>query len=336
MSTGALHLGVIIVTHNNESEIGECLDTLQVNGTGSFVVVRDCNSADRTVHIAQRHSAVSKVIVGPNVGFGAACNEGVLALDESYDVFLLLNPDTRVTCLLDDLLIYAQRFGDFGCIGIQQRSLTNQLVWSWDQFPSPSLEWKKARKSRLLQRSPSGYVRDRRVDWAMGAFLLIHRNAFTAVEGFDERYFMFTEEIDLCRKLGEIGRPTYYVNDFHFQHSDEDKSTLWRAVLRLNSRRAYDRKWLRRSDIVLCQLAQTYRWVSDFVQPVSPAARRLALPRLLATWNLIHAKLPPESVPNIDSWRAVRPFWKDATRPKDRRTRRRRQSPRHRASRHLP
>lgn len=317
MSTKICHLGVVIVTHNNEFEIGDCLDALQASAPDACIVVRDCNSADRTVEIAQRHSAVFKVVSGQNAGFGVACNEGVRALKDSCDVLLFLNPDTKVACSLDDLLVHAKQFGEFGCIGIQQRSFDDRLVWSWDEFPSPSLEWRKARKTTLLQRSASGYVGDRRVDWVMGAFILIQRNAFVSVDGFDERFFMFTEEIDLCRRLIEAGRPTHYVNGFHFQHSDQDKSTLWRAVLRLNSRRAYDRKWLRRSEILCCQLAHTYRWMSDFIRPASPTARRLALPRLLATWNLIYAKLPPESIPDIDSWRAVRPFWKAAAKPNE-------------------
>jgi len=314
MSTASTDLGIVIVTYNNETDLPDCLDAIQKNAPRSYVVVRDCNSADRTVQISKEHPAVSKVIAGRNVGFGAGCNDGVRAIEQSVKMVLILNPDTVIGCKIEDLLDYVKRFGDFGSIGIQQRSLENKLVWSWDRFPEPALEWKKARKFRLLQRSPEGYADDRRVDWVMGAFLLIPRAAFDAVGGFDERFFMFSEEIDLSRRLGEIGRSTYYINDFHYLHNQNDKATLWRAVLKLNSRRMYDQKWLRRTDTLLCQLAHSYRWIHDMIRPASPRARRLALPRLLATWNLIQAIVPPECIPDIDSWHAVRPFWEGRTR----------------------
>jgi N-acetylglucosaminyl-diphospho-decaprenol L-rhamnosyltransferase len=310
MSTAVAKLGIVIVTYNNAADLPQCLDALLDNAAGSYVVVRDCNSADRTVEIAKEHPAVYKVIAGDNVGFGAGCNDAVRSIDRPVEMILLLNPDTAVDCNVTDLLDYVERFGDFGCIGIQQRSFEGQLVWSWDEFPSPSLEWKKAKKSPLLQRSPEGYTGDRRVDWSMGAFLLIPRPAFDAVDGFDEQFFMFCEEIELCKRLDEIGRPSYYVNQFHYLHSRNDKATLWREVLRLNSRRLYDKKWLSRIETLQCQLAHSYRWIQDVIRPSRPRDRRLALPRLLATWNLIRAIVPPESIPgNIDSWHAVRPFW---------------------------
>jgi N-acetylglucosaminyl-diphospho-decaprenol L-rhamnosyltransferase len=310
MSTVLADLGIVIVSYNNEADLPDCLNAIQENAPGSYVVVRDCNSADQTVQIAKDHPVVSRVITGRNVGFGAGCNDGVRAIEKPVGMLLLLNPDTAIGCRIEDLLDYVKPFGDFGCIGIQQRSFEGSLAWSWDEFPSPALEWRKARKNRLLQRSPEGYSGDRLVDWVVGAFLLIPRAAFEAVGGFDERFFMFWEEIDLCRRLGEISRPAYYLNDFHFLHSQSDKATLWRAVQRLNSRRMYDQKWLRRTDTLLCRLAHSYRWMSDIIRPVGPRARRLALPRLLATWNLIQAVAPPESIQDIDSWRAVQPFWK--------------------------
>jgi N-acetylglucosaminyl-diphospho-decaprenol L-rhamnosyltransferase len=309
MSVPIAALGVVIVTYNNAIDLPRCLDAVQDNARGAVVIVRDCGSSDHSVALAEQHSAVAKVISGANVGFGAACNEAAKSFNGDIQMLLFLNPDTAIDCDVAGLLEYVTRFGDFGCVGIQQQSFGGDLVWSWDEFPTPPLEWKKARQAILLQRSPAGYIDDRRVDWNMGAFLLMPREAFEDADGFDERFFLFYEEIDLEQRLAQLGRPTYYVNEFHYQHDRSDKATLWREVLRLNSRRAYDQKWLSRSDTVRCQIAQSYRWIQDALRPQRD--RRLVIPRLLATWGLIRAVIPPEDIKGggIDSWRSVRPFW---------------------------
>ncbi|MGW1743747.1 glycosyltransferase [Nocardia sp. NPDC001965] len=305
------NLGVVIVTYNNEIDLPHCLDALQVNAAGAHVVVRDCGSSDGTTAVARQHPAVDKVIPGANIGFGAASNDAVRGFDRTVEMILFLNPDAIVDCDLSELLKHIEQLGEFGCVGIQQRSLEGDLVWSWDLFPTPALEWQKARRMPLHQRSPAGYTEDRRVEWNMGAFMLIPLEAFQAVEGFDERFFLFYEEIDLCQRLAAVGRPTYYVNKFQYRHDRSDKATLWREVLRLNSRREYDRKWLSGFATLQCQLAQSYRWLHDAVRPSRPRDRRLVVPRLLATWNLIRAIVPPDSIgADIDSWQAVRPFWK--------------------------
>ncbi|PXX52294.1 GT2 family glycosyltransferase [Nocardia tenerifensis] len=304
-------LGIVIVSHNNGHELAQCLDAVQKHASGAYVVVRDCASTDDTVEIAKTHPAVTRVIAGDNVGFGAGCNDGAQAIDRPVEMLLILNPDTALTSNLSDLLEYVDRLGQFGAVGIRQNSFTGDLVWSWDEFPSPRLEWKKARKQPLLQRSPAGYTQDRMVDWVMGAFILIPKDAFDSVGGFDERWFMFNEEVDLMRRLAEIGRPTWFVSHLSYQHSRADKTSIWRETLRINARRAFDRKWLSRTDTVLCQLAHSYRWLCDALFPSRPTDRRLALPRLLATWNLIHAVVPPESISaGLDSWQSTRPFWK--------------------------
>ncbi|MFF0547219.1 glycosyltransferase [Nocardia thailandica] len=310
MSTPSTALGVVIVTYNNAGDLPRCLDALQTRAADAWVVVRDCGSTDASVELAGHHPAVNQVLSGSNIGFGAACNEAVDSLKPDIEMILFLNPDTALGCDMSELLEYVTQFGAFGCVGIQQRSFNGDLVWSWDEFPTVRLEWQKARKAPLLQRSSTGYTSDRRVDWNMGAFLLIPRPAFELVEGFDERFFLFYEEIDLEHRLARAGRPTYYVNEFHYEHDRSDKATLWREVLRLNSRRAYDAKWLSKAQTVQCQIAQSYRWVQDALRPQRERDRRLVVPRLLATWGLIHAVVPPESIEGgLDSWSSVRPFW---------------------------
>jgi GT2 family glycosyltransferase len=126
--------------------------------------------------------------------------------------------------------------------------------------------------------------------------LLVPREAFEGIGGFDESFFLFNEEVDLCHRLRDAGREVRYVNAFSYHHQRDDKDTLWREVLRISSRRHYDRKWLSRRQTLECQLAQSYRWLSHVRHPAKLGDRRLIVPRLLATWNFLDAELPDQCV----------------------------------------
>jgi len=303
--------GVIIVTHNNENDLGYCLDSLLDPGKARSVevIVRDCNSTDSSVRLAQRHPVVTKVISGANVGFGAAVNDAVASLDHPVENLIILNPDSAIGFALTDLHASLTRYRRFGCASVRQLALDDhRIVWSWDRFPNPRLEWQKASSRPLLQRSPAGYTRDRKVDWVMGALLVVPFHAFSAIGGFDEDFFMFNDEVDLCKRIAATGLDIVYIDGLHYLHDRSNKATIWREVLRLNSRRTYDRKWLTRTATIRCQVAQTYRWLRHLDSPDRPHDRRLVLPRVLATWGLLRAVTPPDpDWETMDSWRTVRP-----------------------------
>lgn len=303
--------GVIIVTHNNENDLATCLDSLLDPGKASDVevIVRDCNSTDGSVRLATAHPAVTKVLSGNNVGFGAAVNDAVASLDHPVDNLLILNPDSAIGFALTDLGSRLTQYPRLGCASVRQLALNDhRLVWSWDYFPNPRLEWQKASNGPLLQRSPAGYTGDRKVDWVMGALLAVPFHAFSAVGGFDEDFFMFNDEVDLCKRIAATGLDIVYMDSLRYFHDRSDKATIWREVLRLNSRRTYDRKWLSFTATLRCQAAQTYRWLRHLYRPDRRHDRRLVVPRVLATWGLLQAVTPPDPAwETMDSWRTVRP-----------------------------
>jgi hypothetical protein len=288
-------LAIAIVTHNHATEIAKCLDALESVGqaSGAHVVIWDSGSTDESVAVASGHSLNPVVMSGENIGFGAGCNMIARSLPSEIRSIMFLNPDTEILFDVIDLLNYCETLGEYGCVGVTQRAISDRsIVWSWDYFPSPSLEWEKALRKPLLQRSLAGYEQDRDVDWVMGSFLLIPRETFEALGGFDERFYLFNEEVDLCHRIKSVGQRVVYVNEFEYLHKREGKDTLWREVVRINSRRTYDDKWLSWPERISCQLAQSYRWLTHLVRPTKPSDRRWALPRLLATWSLLHAETP--------------------------------------------
>jgi N-acetylglucosaminyl-diphospho-decaprenol L-rhamnosyltransferase len=290
---GLDELGIIVVTHNHAGDVQRCLDSIECAAPGWHidVIVRDCGSADGSVEVASHHPLSPQVVTGENIGFGAAVNESVDRFGSHVKHVLVLNPDAELVSSLEEILLNASAVGKYGCLGIRQLSPTGATVWSWDRFPGVRLEWLKALRRPLFQRSPDGYLANHRADWVMGSFLLVPRAVFQEVGGFDRRFFLFYEEVDLCRRIAERGYPVWHVNTPYYSHQRAGKDTPWREVSKLNSRRVYNKIWLTRSESLLCRIALSVRWLWDLVAPARPTDRVYAPLRLAATWNLLHAEI---------------------------------------------
>lgn len=190
--------GVVIVTWNSAETIEACVRSVPA---GVPVVVVDNASQDDTVERALTARPDARIVRSPrNLGFGAACNLGARELGDC-DV-LLLNPDAE---LLPDTLSYlASRLADdpqLGAVGPLLTDPAGGLELSWGADPSLRSEWRRRREHGA--KPVIGSLCPMRVDWVTGACCLIRRTAWEAVGGFDERFFLYFEDLDLCRRLRE-------------------------------------------------------------------------------------------------------------------------------------
>jgi len=183
----------VVVTFESADGIAACLDSLRGH-TQVFVV--DNASADRSADIAAAAGA-HVVRNAVNRGFAAAANQGA-ALGRA-DLILFLNPDA--TLASGDLALLARALDDPTVAATGPRLVhpdgSEQRAW-WP-FPSPALAWREALGlERLRVRRPAA---DGSVDFVVGACLLVRRDAFERLGGFDERFWLYGEEADLCFRL---------------------------------------------------------------------------------------------------------------------------------------
>ncbi len=163
-----------------------------------------------------------------NRGFAAACNQG--AREGNGELILFLNPDTRVFPETLDrsvaFMVDAQNAG----IGICGGRVINEdgeeefsccrfpTVWMWtakmlglsQAFP----RWIPTQRLRSDELETSGVV-----DQVIGAYLMIHRPLFEALGGFDERFFVYLEDVDLAYRATQAGRPCYFLHDVPVLHA---------------------------------------------------------------------------------------------------------------------
>ena len=230
MSDSAPLLSVIIVSVNTGKWIQPCLESLQKQRIFESleVVVVDNGSSDGSADTLQRRfPSVNLVRLDETVGFGRANNIG--AGQSRAPILLFLNPDTTVR--EDSLSPILERFeenhrcGVAGGIVLDDRGRLERSVGSLPSLFSMGL-------GRFLRYLPparpilgrfsnqhwSGYDRPRQVKWVTGACLWIRREVYNRVEGFDEGFFMYCEDVDLCYRVSKLGFQCWFFPEGPIVH----------------------------------------------------------------------------------------------------------------------
>jgi N-acetylglucosaminyl-diphospho-decaprenol L-rhamnosyltransferase len=220
-------LAVIVVTHNSERYLGTCLSSLvaQLDEARMRVIVSDAGSQDRTAAIAARFPV--RFLPGANDGFARSNNRALHELELNRARYVLfLNPDTElVSGSLDSLLAECDALPESGVFTVRQVDERGELVPTLYRFPTARrywaeampLAWFRRRGRRILE--PNRYRQAGHVDWAMGSFLLVRGSAMRDLRGFDERFFLFSEDVDLCRRAGSAGWLVTYLPSVTVMHT---------------------------------------------------------------------------------------------------------------------
>jgi len=207
-------LDVVIVTYNSVHVIGDLLDSLPaaLDGLICDVVVVDNGSADGTAELVAARGDC-RVVRSANVGYAGGINRGVRKAG-SADAILILNPDVRLGARSVRPLLAALREPNVGIVVPQVQSPLGGLELSLRREPT-LLRAAGLTRTGLAALSeyvtrPADYAGPRVVDWALGAVLLMSRKCYDCLGGWDESYFLYSEETDLCLRARDMGLLTRY------------------------------------------------------------------------------------------------------------------------------
>jgi len=208
-------LSVIVISYNTREMTLDCLRALYA-GLGELsaeVFVIDNASADGSPQAIREAFPEARVIENSgNAGFGAANNQAMLLA--SGEFFLLLNSDAFVeTEAIPALTAYLRASPEAGAVGPRLLNADGTLQLSCYRFPSPLGVWlEQLWVSALVPNHPVlgyyrrwGHDRERQVDFVIGACLLVRRQAYQDVGGFDDSFFMYQEETDWQRRMHDRG-----------------------------------------------------------------------------------------------------------------------------------
>jgi N-acetylglucosaminyl-diphospho-decaprenol L-rhamnosyltransferase len=213
-------LDVIIVNHNTRDELAACLASLHEAPPAAMAriaLVDNASTDDSVATVRRRWPAVGVTRLDRNRGFGAANN--VAIRESSAEFVLLLNSDTVVPAGAIDLLL--ERLVALGAVaaGPLLVDAAGRPEMSFGDMLSPWTELRQLTRQRLAA-SDAGPARrhvdrlvgaEREVDWVSGACLLARRTAVIAAGGFDERYFLYEEDVDLCAALRAGGGRIWFT-----------------------------------------------------------------------------------------------------------------------------
>jgi len=220
-----MDLSIIIVNYKSKQKLETCLDSIFKAGTQDFnfeVVLVENNSGEDIGYLARSHSNVRLLISEKNLGMGGGNNLGIEAAKGEY--VLILNPDTVIKDnALGVLLAYLKNNRDVAIVGPKLLNPDNSLQYSCSRFPkvyTPILRRTFLGKYFAVDRDhfqmmDFDHNSIKEVDWLMGSALMFSKK-ITLGNGkiweprFDELYFMYFEDTDLCRTAWRKGLKVIY------------------------------------------------------------------------------------------------------------------------------
>ena len=214
MSCVVSEVDVIIVTYNSARVIGELLDSLPAalgNITANTIIV-DNGSTDSTVKILLDRGDC-QLVQSTNVGYAGGINRGVRE-GSGANAILILNPDTRLSPGSVAPLLDAVRTPGTGIAAPRMLSDHGSLEFSLRRDPSllRALGLGRMKCPALSEyvQEAAAYEHPHAVDWALGAVLMVSRHCFDMLGGWDESFFLYSEETDFSLRARDIGLRTWY------------------------------------------------------------------------------------------------------------------------------
>jgi len=222
-------LAIVIVSFNARDDLARALASLHdpppLLSTDTVVVDNDSHDGSAAM-VRERWPGVRVIEAGRNLGFSRANNLGIRAT--ASELVLLLNSDTIVPAGAIDLLAADLRsHAEAAAVGPRLVGEDGRLEISWGRMIGPFTELVQKWQGRLYDRGVALVRRSverrasraRNVDWVSGACLMVRRADAEAAGLLDERFFLYTEDVDFCASLRALGRKVRYASHIRIVHA---------------------------------------------------------------------------------------------------------------------
>lgn len=224
-------VAIVIVNWNSGPQLRQCLESIQAAtehiSSHSTYVVDNASTDDSLAGVGDL--PVTIIRNERNLGFAAACNQGAAAAI-GFEYVLFLNPDTR---LYPDSIRLPLQFMDrrendhVGICGIQLLDERQRVSRTCARFPTVvkfalrilGLDRFPPLRSFGIRMTEWNHQTTTTVDQVMGAFFLVRRSLFESLRGFDERFFVYFEEVDFCLRARKAGWLSVYLADAYAFHA---------------------------------------------------------------------------------------------------------------------
>jgi hypothetical protein len=220
-------IAVCIINYNTRELLRECLHSVLIQNADEIIVVDNASTDGSAEMMKSEFPSIPLVALEKNVGFGAASNRGIKNCRSEH--IFLLNADARMNPgSLQALNRYLETHLHVSMIGPRVLNPDGTLQTSCFYYPTPPhvflyisgfyklIHHLPILKKRSLQKVGSQNARP--VPWILGAALAFRRETLETLGGFDESFFLYFEEVDLCYRLSLQGKPIHFVPEAEVVH----------------------------------------------------------------------------------------------------------------------
>lgn len=262
----SIDISIITVNYNSLNYIKSCVDSISSSLCSKgpafceLIIVDNGSSdgsADYIERLTEQYGNIYLTGESKNLGFCKACNLGASKANGKF--LLFLNPDTKfISGSTEEVIRFYDKKSKDSKVGVIGAKLVNPdgtIQYSCRSFPTLARQFYESYfLYRLFKNSPvfGAYFLSwwdhnsaREVDWLSGAFMFMKREDFDRTGGFDEDYFMYSEDSDLCFRLCKNGYRNYYFPFFVVEHADGGIASINNALREAcvwKSRRLYFKK----------------------------------------------------------------------------------------------
>jgi N-acetylglucosaminyl-diphospho-decaprenol L-rhamnosyltransferase len=222
-------LAVAVVNHNAGPYLARCMDSIAAGAgdvTTQVIVVDNASTDGSADRVAADHPAVTLLRNPDNRGFARAANQAIAGTDAPF--VLLLNPDAEIVGgTLAALVKVARERPRAGAVGALVRNPDGSVQPSARRVPRLGealghaflgLLWPDNRWTRSYTMAGWDRASEREVEWVSGSAMLLRREALEEVGPFDEGYFMYVEDVDLCTRLRRAGWQVLFSPELEVVH----------------------------------------------------------------------------------------------------------------------
>lgn len=304
-----LDLSIVILSWNVRDLLRQCLASVFAHQSplaAEVIVVDNASSDDSPAMVRAEFPQVKLIVNAVNRGYTGGNNDGIAAAAGRY--VLILNPDTQVVGdALATLVNYADAHPEAGVIGPQLVNPDGTIQSSRRRFPTLTTAlfestWLQAWAPRHVR--SDYYVHDRPdtetqpVDWVVGACLLVRREVIDQVGVLDEGFFMYSEELDWCRRIKQAGWQVVYLPPaqvIHYVGKSSEQVATQRHIYFQTSKVRYFRKHhgARAAGFLRLSLLALYVWqiMLEAAKGILGHKRPLRRERVCAYWQVLRSGL---------------------------------------------
>jgi GT2 family glycosyltransferase len=216
-----IELSVIIVNYNGSKFLENCLNSLhsKLSGISFEIIIIDNQSTDDScAFIKKNYPNVILIESKINYGFGKGNNEAVKHAKGEH--LLLINNDTIVLNNLEPVLEIVKTDSSIGVAGINMLNANKEYIPAAGNFPNVKNMFRLIKLLDISFEFKTGIFSKTqyKVDWLAGSFWIIPRKIYQEINGFDEDYFMYVEDVDFCKRVADKGYKRVFLPQYSYIH----------------------------------------------------------------------------------------------------------------------